>query len=362
MGERNVTNYTLTSRAKQGFQRVGRFLHIEGMDNIVSFIIWNMLDITPVPVEDLEHAKESCLKRLNYVRTPERATVAISMSNETKLMFERMYVAAGIGSMSAALDLLGSSVVENGWADAEKYQFVNDFENPFYVYRKDNYVCFRAHNTEPLGKANAMLYDKDGVLAAEKLVMEPDGSISTEPDMSDSFRATITLEPETKQPAFKKISAFDENGKPCTVYVGKVSKEMLAAIEADKKGKPFVQGFRKHAPRVTINATQHSKNGITVIEAKDALKVDAIPVTVHKTGKQKTSGHRTTLQQLQKQRKDRVAAPGAVVADPGLAKEAMESARQMGKFVKKGGPIVAQAHKPNYRPGSKSNLGHLLGS
>ena len=162
MGERNVTNYTLTSRAKQGFQKVGRFLHVEGMDNIVSFIIWNMLDITPVPVEDLEHSKESCLKRLNYVRTPERATVAISMSNETKLMFERMYVAAGIGSMSAALDLLGSSVVENGWADAEKYQFVNDFENPFYVYRKDNYVCFRAHNTEPLGKANAMLYDKDG--------------------------------------------------------------------------------------------------------------------------------------------------------------------------------------------------------
>ena len=152
MGERNVTNYTLTSRAKQGFQRVGSFLHIEGMDNIISFIVWNMLDIEPVSVEQLEHARESCLKRLNYVRTPERVTVAISMSKETKLKFEQMYVAAGIGSMSAALDLLGSSVVENGWAETEKYQFVNDFENPFYVYRKDNYVCFRALNTEPLKK------------------------------------------------------------------------------------------------------------------------------------------------------------------------------------------------------------------
>ncbi len=124
------TKYSLTERARLGFETLGERLHITGLTNIISFTIWNLIDVEPCGPEEVNKLKESCIKRIGYVTTPKRTTTALTFADDTKELFERIYVTAGIDSFSAALDLLGSCL-------PIKYdspvQYINGFANPFYV-------------------------------------------------------------------------------------------------------------------------------------------------------------------------------------------------------------------------------------
>lgn len=124
------TNYTLTQHAKNGFLSYGRYLHIDGYDNIISFIIWHTLDVNPIPAHLIQTYRDRCtIRRLDYAHSYLRVTVPISFDEETKQRFERMYLILGIKPMSAALDLLGQALNES---DA-KPVYRQDIDNPFYL-------------------------------------------------------------------------------------------------------------------------------------------------------------------------------------------------------------------------------------
>ncbi len=110
-----ATNYMLTKQAKEGYAKYGRYLHVEGYSNIISYIIWHAIDIPLIEESGVDDALKKCtINRLNYINKPERETCALTLDDETKQRFARIYVGLGISNISAALDLLGQAIYEDG--------------------------------------------------------------------------------------------------------------------------------------------------------------------------------------------------------------------------------------------------------
>lgn len=140
-------SYNMTKRAKEGYECFGRWLHITGVDNVFSLIVWHILDVEMADINLVDAAYSAGPKRIDYVYTPERTTASMSISDATKARFERMYVTAGLNSFGAAIDLLGIAI---NFENRDPVFFKNGFTNPFYLAKDGNRVTVRVHGKKPL--------------------------------------------------------------------------------------------------------------------------------------------------------------------------------------------------------------------